>query len=103
VCILSHGTLHITPGASITADGESGAGGGGAGGIIILAAQHLLRKEGLLYYRAGDGEDGDTDEAPSGGGGGGIVNEFAELFTGDGTVDVAAGTRGNAPLVGLLA
>lgn len=102
VVVLSVGSITISSGGSIHADGAAGGpisgtttgGGGGGGGIIVLASKTSITNSGTLSAVGGAGAAAISGTSASGGGGGGIVNLLAPSVT-SGTVTVAGGAAGS--------
>jgi hypothetical protein len=108
ITILSAGAITISPGGSITANGNPGleetgyyAGGGGAGGIIIIASKSSVANNGSISALGGQGGPGlSSYNDPGAGGGGGFVHILAPSIT-SGTVILTGGAVGSGPYSGV--
>jgi hypothetical protein len=108
--IIAQGTLQVSAGGSIIANGVSainpnsaGQGivgtGGGAGGIIVLLSKGILTMAGTVSAVGGNGSNGfdgngGNSEGGGGGGGGGIIIYAAPSISTTGTSLVAGGAAG---------
>ena len=95
--ILAKNGIIVSDIGSISAPGASATngGGGGAGGFIVLASSGSIVNGGLISATGGNGGASIADSAAGGGGGGGAVHLLAPTISA-GTINLAAGARGNS-------